>query len=146
METIHVFIRLNALDYRLAVNVCRQRQLHQNTVHIRGGIEFVNQLQQLFFGSGRCQFVGTGVETSLFTGNFFVVHIHNTGRITANQQNSQTRGAQALFAPLGHFVGKFQQTFVSNGFTIEKLGCHRLFLFCRVGWGSKMDGLNGCLG
>ena len=32
VETVHIFMRLDTLQNRLAVDVCRQRQLHQNTV------------------------------------------------------------------------------------------------------------------
>ena len=35
MEAVHIFMRQDALQNRLAVYLFRQRQLNQNAVHIR---------------------------------------------------------------------------------------------------------------
>ena len=58
METVHVFLRVDALQNGLAVDVFGQRQLHQNAVHFRVGVQTVNQIQQFGFAGGGGQDVG----------------------------------------------------------------------------------------
>lgn len=48
MEAVHVLIRRNTFQDRLAVEVLRQWKLNQNTVHFGIGIQTVDQCQQFF--------------------------------------------------------------------------------------------------
>ena len=54
MEAVNILFRIDALDHRLRINLLGQRQLHQNTVDIRVGVQAINDIQQfLLAGAGR---------------------------------------------------------------------------------------------
>lgn len=49
METIHVLVGANTLQYLSRIAVSRQGELHQNTVNVCVFIQLIDQCQQLFW-------------------------------------------------------------------------------------------------
>ena len=55
MEAIDILARVDAVDEAAGVGYAGQRQLHQDAVHLRVGIEPVDQGEQLRFSGARGQ-------------------------------------------------------------------------------------------
>ena len=60
VETVDVFVRVDAFQHLDVIDAGRQRQLHQNAVDFLIGVQLVDQRQQLGFTGGSGQVVGAG--------------------------------------------------------------------------------------
>ena len=66
MEAVHVLVRIDRLDHRLRDDVSGQRQLHQDAVHRRIGVEAGDLGDQRFLGRiGRQADRGAAIPTAL---------------------------------------------------------------------------------
>ena len=66
MEAVHIFMWNNIFQNGLTVDMCRQRKLHQNTVHSIILIQPPDQIQQLFLGSRFGQLIRQRTDTAFF--------------------------------------------------------------------------------
>ena len=53
VESISIFVRVNAVDDFILVNVLGQRQLYQERMDLRVGVKLINFLEQFFFADYR---------------------------------------------------------------------------------------------
>ena len=124
MEAVHIFMRQDALQNRLAVYLFRQRQLNQNAVHIRIAVQFVHQCQQLVLRGFRRHFIRARFEPRFFAGDFFVADVNRAGGIVANQYDGQAGRVQPFVFSFGHAVGQHGQPLPCNFFTVDDLCGH----------------------
>ena len=89
MEAIHVFVRIDGVDDGVGINLIRQRQLHQDTVHIRIRVQLIDQAQQLGFARGVRELMLKGLHAGLERLLALVAHIDLTCRILAYQHDGQ---------------------------------------------------------
>ncbi|MNF05189.1 hypothetical protein D3C80_2048670 [compost metagenome] len=68
METVDVFIRMDAFQHFDVIDAGRQRQLHQNAVDFAVGVQFVDQCKQFGLTGGGRQIVRAGKEAHFITG------------------------------------------------------------------------------
>ena len=125
MEAVHVFLRVDALQNGLAVDVFGQRQLHQNAVHVRVGVQTVNQIQQFGFAGGGGQDMRKRFERCFFAGCLLVADIHSAGRVVAHQHYRQAGNAQSGRFALCHLFGDAGDTFFGNLLAIDDLSRHK---------------------
>ncbi len=68
-----------------------QRQLHQDAVHLRIGIERIDAGQQLPFGSAGRHVVKLRMDAGVLAGQDLVAHIDLGGGIVSHQHHGDTR-------------------------------------------------------
>jgi hypothetical protein len=71
----------------------RQRQLDQDAVDLRVGVELVDQVEQLGLGGTGRQVVVMRLDADLLGGTALVAHVHGRGRVAADQHHGQARAA-----------------------------------------------------
>jgi len=81
----------------------RNRQLHENTVNARIGIELADQAEQMLLRCLRRQLVGEGDNPHLFAGQLLVFNIDMRCRIVADQNHRQS-GRAPVFCGHGCHV------------------------------------------
>ena len=65
MEPVHILGRINRVDDQIAVQMFRQRQLHEDAMHRRIGVQLGDQRQQISLGSVGGQLVFKAVHPGL---------------------------------------------------------------------------------
>ncbi len=128
MEAIDVLARVDAIDQHVRIDVRRQRQLHEDAVDLRIGVEFVDQRGE--FGlCRRCrQVVIARAETDVLAGTALVANVYSGSSIISDQHNGQPRRRPALRHALDHTRVQVVEQFVGNAFAIEDPGGHRIIL------------------
>ncbi len=89
VETVDILFRGDRLDDLVAVDVRRQRQLHQNAVDTRIAVQFVDARQQIGFRQiGRIA-VERRAEAVVIARFDLIAHIDFAGRIVADQHDGE---------------------------------------------------------
>ena len=117
-------MRHDTFQNRLAVDVGRQRQLHQNTVDGRIAVQFVHQFQQIVLRGFRRQLVRARFDAAFLTGQFFIAYINRAGRIVADQYHRQTRRVQTFFLTRLYRLRDRLDALLGDFFSVYKLSSH----------------------
>ena len=119
METVHVLAVVYRLDDLLLGNVLGQRQLHDESVHVGIGIEFVHLGQQFFFGHIGLIANQRGLESALFAGFHFVGHVCLAAAVVAHQNGGQMRAFASGCHNLCHFGRYLLFDLCRDGFSVD---------------------------
>ena len=123
VKAVHIFISGNSGDHAPGVKVCRQRQLHENAVHLRVGVQPMN------FGfdlrvwrvSGKC--IHGGMQTYLSAGLDFVGHIDLGRCVVPHDDDRQPRRNATGFQIAGD-CGTFFAHLAGYGIAIDNFCDH----------------------
>ena len=91
VKTVHVLGRRDGFDHLLRVDVRRQRQLHQDAVNGRVGVQRGNARQQRRFAHIGVVLLEDRMQAAVFTGLDLVAHIDLGRRVFADQDHGQAR-------------------------------------------------------
>ena len=95
MKAVDVLARVDALGHSLRIDLLRQRQLDQDPVHRRVGIQLVDQRQQLVFRRVGRQVVRKRQHVRGFGEFALVAHVDLRGRVFADQHDGEPGPRQA---------------------------------------------------
>jgi hypothetical protein len=90
MKTVHVFRRIDRLDHPLLVDVLRQGQLHQDTVHRRIAVQIGDQRQQFTLAGRGGQLVLEAAHARGDSLLALVAHVYLAGGVTAHQHHGKS--------------------------------------------------------
>jgi len=126
MEAVYVLARVDAVDQRSGVDMRRQRQLHQDAMNARIGVELVDQLRQFGLRSGRRKVVIARAEADMLAGAALVAHIDGRRGIVADKHYGEAR--HGLSAPLARPDPRTQfiEQFIGNALAVEDSCVHAL--------------------
>ena len=125
VEAVHVLVRANALDQVGGVDVRRQRQLHEDAVDLRIGIEAIDQrIEFCAIDAGRKVEV-LGHETDTLAGAALVAHIDRRGWIGADQHHGQSRATLTALDARAHALADAIEHLVRNPLAIQYARRHR---------------------
>ena len=124
LETVHVLAGVDAIDQRILVDVTGQRRLHQDAVHVRVGIETVDQGEQVGLGGVGGKVMIERAKTDLVAGLALVAHVHRRGGIAADQHHGQPGRGQPLRHPRSDPQTQLLQQFLGDAFTVEYACAH----------------------
>ena len=105
MEPVHILFRRNRIDHQILIEVPRQRQLHQNAMHLWIRVQLVNQGEQISLGRVRLQLMLVRVHADLDGLFAFGADIDLAGRIFPHQHHSKARRDAVIGFQAGHMVG-----------------------------------------
>src|SRR4051812_45452976 len=131
MKAVHVFRGIDPAQDFLRIDVLRQRELYQNSVDLRVGVEPVHRLQQLVLGRVRRHADGHRVHAGFLAGLPLGTDIDRAGRILADKDRCQTR-LSARRGESPHVLGDFGSNGLRNGGAVENSGAHRAKSTARV--------------
>ena len=80
---------VDRVEHRSASMRRRQRQLHEDAVHVVARVELVHQVEQLACASSRRQLVGERGDAALGAGLALAAHVGRRGRVVADQHRRQ---------------------------------------------------------
>ena len=107
MKAVHVLGLVDRLDHLVLVDMFRQGQLHQNTVHLRVGIQFGDNAEQLRFRN-RLRLADRRVANPHLGRRLGLTrHIRHAAGIFAHQNHDQMGHPAVLFAERRHLGGHF---------------------------------------
>ena len=111
VESVHVFARVDGFGHFLFRDVLGQRQLHDESVHIRVGVEPADALEQ--FGLGGVVFESDQgrLEAALFAGLYLVGHVGFAAAVVTHQHGHKVWLPASGCGHLPHFVGYFLSDF-----------------------------------
>jgi hypothetical protein len=95
MEPVHVLGRVDRLDDRARTDLRRQRQLHQDAIDRRIGVQQLHQRQQFRFSRARGQVVRARDDPGLFARAALVAHVDLGGGRVAHHHHGQARSPLA---------------------------------------------------
>ena len=140
MQTIDILCRIDGVDDGLCVQALRQRQLHQNAMHARIGIELCDQRQQIGLRRVRSELVLERRHARGFGLLRLVAHVDFGGRVIAHQHNREARREVMFTLHARHFIGDARAQVCGNDFSIDDFGRHqRSFVRSRL-VSSKLEG------
>ena len=96
MEAIHVFVGIDGVDNGVGINLVWQRQLHQDSVHIRIRVQLIDQTQQFSFARSVRELMLKGFHAGLERLLALVAHIDLACRILAYQHDRQAGGESMI--------------------------------------------------
>ena len=108
METVHVFVRGDGIQHGIGVKVFGQRQLHEDAVHLRIGVEFGDFGKQRFLSGVGGQFVFEAGKTRFFGLDAFVAHIDFAGRVIADEDDGKAGLVELVEIDHVHRRAEFQ--------------------------------------
>ena len=91
VEAVDILVKVDALQHAVHVDLWWQRQLHQDAVDGRIGIERIDTAHQLILGGRHRQFDQLRTDTHELAGGHFVADVDLGGRIIADQDDGQAR-------------------------------------------------------
>ena len=110
VEGVHVLLRADGLQHGPAVQPLRQRQLHQDPVHVLPAVHVLHQRQQLLLGGFGGQMVVQAPHPALGAVFLLVADVYGAGGVVPHQDHRQTRlagqGGGLLPQPLPHPDGQ----------------------------------------
>ena len=125
MESVHVLGGVDRVQYLLAVDLLRQRQLHQDAVHRRIGVELPDQRQHLALRRVLGKLVIERAHAGFDRLLRLVAHIDGAGRILADQHDREAgHDAERRDAP--HFGRDRGAQLGGNRLSVDDLCRHVL--------------------
>jgi hypothetical protein len=106
MKAVHVLCGVEGVDDLRLIDVVRQRELHENAVHVGGAVEARERVQQLLFRD--CPGVEAerfGADADLGGGFFLAAHVGGRGGAAVGQNHAQARRVVALVGVVGDRLG-----------------------------------------
>ena len=107
MEPIHILRLVDRLDHLRLVDMLRQGQLHQNAVHLRIGIQFGNQPQQLRLRNRLRAADRRVADSDLGRGLRLTRHITHARGIVPHENHHQMGHAPVFCREGLHLLGHF---------------------------------------
>ena len=132
MKAIDILVDGDAFDDPAHIDVRRQRQLHQDAVHRRIGIQARDQFEHLRFGRIGRQGMVEGLHAAFLASLDLVAHIDLRGRIHAHQ-NDREPGLQTARAQGRDAFAKPQTQRLRERLAVDDLRAHA-FSFMRHTW------------
>ena len=123
VKAVHVFGGADGFDHLLCVDVCGQRQLHQDAVDAGVIVERFDAGQQVGFGQGCFVLLQHRVQAAVFAGLDLVAHINLAGRVVTHQHHGQTWRHALDFEGLGT-GGDFGAQLFGEQVAVDQLGGH----------------------
>ena len=102
METVHILFGGDGSDNLLLVNVLRERQLHQDAVHLRVIVEGGYLLQEALFGAVLRQFDEMSVHADVLCGFDFSAHVGAACGVVPHDNDHEARTPTVLFFKVFH--------------------------------------------
>ena len=124
MKPVHILGRINTVDYQIAVQVIGQRQLHQDTMHRRIGIEPVKQRQKIGFAGVGLQLVLERVHANFDGLLAFGTHVDLARGILADQHHRKTGRNGVLGLQGRHMLGHLPAHPGCKSFAVDYLRTH----------------------
>ena len=81
MKAVNIFLNAHCIENALLIDMVRQRQLHQDTVHGRVGIQALHQRKYLCLSSFSFQVMAERLDAHFRAGLLFSRHIGLRGGI-----------------------------------------------------------------
>ncbi|EKD61865.1 MAG: hypothetical protein ACD_54C00063G0003 [uncultured bacterium] len=128
MKAIDILGRINRVDDQFRVQMRRQRQLHQNAMHFRIGVQRFHQRQQIGFCGIHRQTMFKRGHADLDGRGVLVAHIDLRRRVFADQHHRQTGLDAVFFLQLGDMRGHLRADIGSKGFAIDHFSGHLILL------------------
>src|SRR5690606_17420739 len=122
VEAVDILARIDPVDQRTGVAPVRQRQLDQDAVNLRIGVEAVDQLQQLGIGGRGRQVVVQRSYPDFLGCPTLVADVYRRGRIVAHQHDCQAGRRQPACQALVDPRLQLLQQLLGNLLAIEDAG------------------------
>ena len=124
METVHVFVWGDGIQHGIGVKVFGQRQLHEDAVHLRIGVEFGDFGKQRFLSGVGGQFVFEAGKTRFFGLDAFVAHIDFAGRVIADEDDGKAGLDAGFLAEKSGIARHFSADSGGKGFAVNDVCTH----------------------
>jgi hypothetical protein len=124
LETIHVFLRIDAVDQGIGIDMCRQRQLHEDSVDGRVRVESIDQRRQFGFRRVGWQIEIMGSKTNACAGTPLVAHVDRGRCLITDQHHCQTGANLACLHARADPRGEPIQQFIGNALAVQQPCLH----------------------
>src|SRR5580658_2063356 len=124
MKPVHVFGRLDGFDDALRIDVRRQRQLHQDSVHFVARVQLRNQCQQFECRNRGGRSAQPTSESKLLARGDLASHINLRRRVLAYQYRREP-GPNSLTAQCSDLVLELSVNLVPDRYAVENAGWHK---------------------
>jgi hypothetical protein len=91
MKTVDVFQWIDGIEDLLCFNLPRKRELHEDAVYARVGVQAFHDAEQFLAGRFGCEPDQRALEAGLFTRELFVSHVHGAGGVFSHEDSRQAR-------------------------------------------------------
>ena len=122
VEAVDILAWVDALHHLGLADVLGQRQLHEDAVDRRVGVQAVDVRQELRLGGRARQVDGDGVDAAISAGGALVAHIDLRGGIVAHHHHREPRRPVAACDPFGDPGADARAHGGSDGLAVNDLG------------------------
>ena len=133
MEAVHVLVRRDGVQYGVGIEVGGQRQLDEDTVYLRVGVERGDLGEQFRLGGVSRQAVFEAVKSRFFCLDAFVAYIDFACRIFADEDDGEAGRDAGFFAEGGGFLRDLGADGGGEGFAVDDCGAHFFLRLCFTG-------------
>ena len=119
MKSVHVLAIVDGFNDFLLVDVFRQRQLHNESVHIVVGVKTCDSLKQFRLGHIGLIANERRFKSTLLTGFHFVSHIGLASTVVTHKNRSKMRTFLSSRNHFSHFRRNLLLHSVGNFFSID---------------------------
>jgi hypothetical protein len=124
VKAVDVLGGIDRVDHLVGVNVARQRQLHEDAVHLRRGVELFHQRQQVGLGGVGVELVLVGIHPRLDRHPALGADIDLAGRVLAHQHHRKPRRDAVRVFQMRNMAGDVFPKFRGVSFPVDDLRGH----------------------
>jgi hypothetical protein len=106
VKAVHVLLRVDELEDRTGRELPRERQLHEDAVHVIASIELVDETEQRVESDGFRQAMNLAVKASFLGGLFLVPDVDDAGLVLPGENDVEARRAAVTLPELRRTLGR----------------------------------------